>query len=80
MRIILQHYIRCGRLIAGEKCQVLTTLAIFFLPQYTKTVENIPNNPKITLMSIKNPKLPLKIPMGHKICQPIPFQGPPKFT
>jgi hypothetical protein len=44
---------------------------------YQKTEEIIPNNKNLPIY-IKNAKLHQKI--GHNICQPVPFQGPPKFT
>jgi hypothetical protein len=31
-------------------------------------------------MAIKCNKRPKYIPNGRRICQPFPFQGPPKFT
>jgi hypothetical protein len=53
-------------------------VARFFLVQYTKMGENIPNYHKMYQMVVKYIKCPQNGPKVHKIHQHLPLQGPPK--
>jgi hypothetical protein len=50
------------------------------LVQDTKAGKNIPNDHKIHQTAIKYFIRPKTWPNGHKICQELPLQDPPKFT
>ena len=45
MRIVLQHYIRCGRLVAGETCQVCQQLLGIVTKHATQLCRVEPDQP-----------------------------------